>query len=77
MVNSLKYIKSHLERTKQIIGINYQQWSGLVELAKVEEERLKFEYEHQKVRINKKGGGTPKILSPEEEVCLCLTKDMS
>ncbi len=72
MTNPLKYIENYPERTKQIIGINYQQWSALVELAKVEEERLRVVHEQQKVRINKKGGGRPKILSQEEEVCLCI-----
>ena len=72
MTNPLKYIESHPERTKQIIGINYQQWLALIELTKIEEERLRVVNEQQKVRINKKGGGRPKILSQEEEVCLCV-----
>jgi DDE superfamily endonuclease/Helix-turn-helix of DDE superfamily endonuclease len=72
MTNPLKYIENHPERTKQIIGINYQQWSALVELAKVEEEKSRVAREQQKIRINKKGGGRPKILSREEEVCLCI-----
>lgn len=72
MTNPLKYIENYPERTKQIIGINYQQWSALVELAKIEEERLRAVHERQKVRINKKGGGRPKILNQEEEVCLCI-----
>lgn len=72
MTNPLKYIENHPVRTKQIIGINYQQWSALVKLAKVEEEKLRVAREQQKIRINKKGGGRPKILSREEEVCLCI-----
>jgi DDE superfamily endonuclease/Helix-turn-helix of DDE superfamily endonuclease len=72
MTNPLKYIENYPERTKQIIGINYEQWSVLVELAKVEEERLRLAHEQQKIRINKKGGGRPKILNREEEVCLCI-----
>jgi hypothetical protein len=72
MTNPLKHIEKYPERTTQIIGINYQQWSALVELAKVEEERLRLAHEQQKIRINKKGGGRPKILSREEEVCLCI-----
>lgn len=72
MTNPLKYIENYPERTKQIIGIDYQQWSALVELAKVEEERLRLAREQQKIRINKKGGGRPKILSRDEEICLCI-----
>jgi hypothetical protein len=40
MKNPLEYIENYPERTKQIIGINYEQWSALVEVAKTEEERL-------------------------------------
>ena len=72
MTNPLKYIENRPERTKQIIGINYQQWSALVEIGKVEEEKLRVAREQQKIRINKKGGGRPKILNREEEVCLCI-----
>jgi len=72
MTNPLEYIEKYPERTKQIIGINYQQWSALVEVAKVEEERLRLAREQQKIRINNKGGGRPKILTREEEVCLCI-----
>jgi hypothetical protein len=72
MKNPLEYIENHPERTKQIIGINYEQWSVLVEVAKVEEEKLRLAREQQKIRINKKGGGRPKILNREEEICLCI-----
>lgn len=72
MKNPLEYIEKYPERTKQIIGINYEQWSALVEVAKIEEERLRLAREQQKIRINKKGGGRPKKLILEEEVCLCI-----
>ena len=72
MKNPLEYIENYPERTKQIIGINYEQWSALLEIAKIEEEKLRLAREQQKIRINKKGGGRPKKLILEEEVCLCI-----
>jgi hypothetical protein len=60
MKNPLKYIENYPERTKQIIGINYEQWSALVDVAKIEEEKLRLAHEQQKIRINKKGGGRHK-----------------
>jgi DDE superfamily endonuclease/Helix-turn-helix of DDE superfamily endonuclease len=72
MKNPLEYIENYPERTKQIIGINYEQWSALVEIAKIEEEGLQLAREQQKIRINKKGGGRPKKLILEEEICLCV-----
>ena len=62
MTNSLQYIEKYPERAKQILGIDYQQWVALVEVAKNEEERIRLAQEHQKIRINKKGGGRPKKL---------------
>lgn len=72
MKNPLEYIENYPERTKKIIGINCEQWSALVGVAKIEEERLSLAREQQKIRINKKGGGRPKKLILEEEVCLCV-----
>lgn len=72
MTNPLEYIEKYPERTKQLIGIDYQQWLALLETAKIEEEKLQLAREQQKIRINKKGGGRPKKLTIEEEVCLCI-----
>ena len=72
MTSPLQYIEKHPERTKEILGIEYQQWLGLVEVAKIEEEKIKLAQEQQKVRINKKGGGRPKKLNREEQICLCI-----
>jgi hypothetical protein len=55
-----------------MLGIDYQQWLALVEVAKIEEERIRLVQEQQKIRINKQGGGRPKKLKREEEVCLCI-----
>ena len=72
MTSPLQYIEKHPERTKEILGIEYQQWLGLVQVAKIEEEKIKLAQEQQKVRINKKGGGRPKKLNREEQICLCI-----
>jgi hypothetical protein len=72
MTNPLQYIEKYPKRTKEILGIEYQQWLALVEVAKIEEEKIRLAQEHQKVRINKKGGGRPKKLKREEEICLCV-----
>jgi DDE superfamily endonuclease/Helix-turn-helix of DDE superfamily endonuclease len=72
MQNPLQYIEKHPNRAKEILGIEYEQWLALVEVAKIEEERIRLIREQEKVRINKKGGGRPKKLKREEEVCLCI-----
>jgi Helix-turn-helix of DDE superfamily endonuclease len=72
MTNPLQYIEKHPERTKNILDIEYQQWLELVDVAKIEEERVRLAQEQQKIRINKKGGGRAKKLRREEEVCLCI-----
>ena len=44
----------------------------MLEITKDEEERLQLLREQTKIRINKKGGGRPKILNQDEEICLCI-----
>jgi DDE superfamily endonuclease/Helix-turn-helix of DDE superfamily endonuclease len=72
MPNPLQYIEKHPERAQKILGIEYEQWLALVEIAKTEEEKIRLAIEQEKVRINKKGGGRPKKLKREEEICLCI-----
>ena len=72
MTNPLNYIEKYPDRTKQIIGIDRQQWLSLLKIVKDEEERLRLLREQTKIRINKKGGGRPKILNQDEEICLCI-----
>ena len=55
MTNPLNYIEKYPDRTKQIIGIDRQQWLSLLEITKDEEERLQLLREQTKIRINKKG----------------------
>ena len=72
MPNPLQHIEKHPDRSKDILGIEYEQWLTLVEVAKIEEEKIRLAREQEKVRINKKGGGRPKKLKRDEEVCLCV-----
>lgn len=72
MPNPLQHIEKHPDRSKDILGIEYEQWLALVEVAKIEEEKIRLAREQEKIRINKKGGGRPKKLKREEEVCLCV-----
>ena len=72
MPNPLQYIEKHPDRAKEILGIEHEQWLAVVEVAKIEEERIRLAREQEKIRINKKGGGRPKKLKREEEVCLCI-----
>jgi hypothetical protein len=72
MKNPLHYIHKYPDRSKQILGIGCKEWESLLEQVKMEERRREREREEKKVRINKIGGGRPKILSIEEELCLCL-----
>ena len=72
MKNPLHYIREYPERTRQILGISDLQFEALLSQAQRKAEKLEWEKEQEKKRINRKGGGRPKILTSEEEVCLCI-----
>jgi Helix-turn-helix of DDE superfamily endonuclease len=72
MASPLEYIEKYPQRTKEILGIEHEQWLALVETAKLEEEMIRLAQEQQKIRINKKGGGRQKKLKIENEICLCV-----
>jgi hypothetical protein len=72
MKNPLHYIHKYPDRSKQILGISFEQWKSLVARAKIEALQLESEKVREKIRINQPGGGRKKILSPEEEICLCI-----
>jgi hypothetical protein len=74
MKNPLHYINKYPERAKQVLGISIEQFKGLWSQAQSEAEKLEWEQERKKKRINKKGGGRPKILTREEEVCFSPTE---
>jgi DDE superfamily endonuclease/Helix-turn-helix of DDE superfamily endonuclease len=59
-------------RTKQLLGINYEQFTDLVNCAKQCHEEEKLKLEQSKIRIHRRGGGRQELLSIPEQVCLCL-----
>ncbi|MBD2607037.1 transposase family protein [Scytonema hofmannii FACHB-248] len=66
------YIQKYPSRTKQILGISYEQFQALLQSALKEHLQIQKEKEKQKVRINYPGGGRKEILSISEQICLCL-----
>ena len=72
MANPLEYIRQHPKLAKQLIGLNLTQLDQLISTAIAIDEQRKKQAELQKVRVNKKGAGRTKNLSPDEEICLTL-----
>jgi hypothetical protein len=72
MKNPLHYIHKYPERTKRLLGIDYQQFLQLLEQAQLKQAERQVEVERQKIRVNAPGGGRKPSLSVAEEVCLCL-----
>jgi Helix-turn-helix of DDE superfamily endonuclease len=77
--NPVDYIEKYPERTTSILGINYQQWQKLtieaiaklaVGIAYNQQQQQKLE--KSKIRINAQGAGRKAILTPSEEIGLCL-----
>lgn len=72
MTSPLKRIQEYPQETKRLIGIEYDQFLALVELAKKRHLQKQAEIEAAKSRINAKGGGRKSEITPEIGVCLCL-----
>ena len=72
MSNPVDYIEKYPERTKRLLGISYQQWKELTIIAIAYDKQQQEKLESSKVRINAKGGGRKPLLTPEEEIGLCL-----
>lgn len=66
------YIEKYPHRTKQILGISYDQLQSLLECAIKRHKEIKTELQKQKTRINAPGGGRKELLLIQEQVCLCL-----
>ncbi|WP_392476546.1 transposase family protein [Nostoc sp. C110] len=66
------YIQNYPHRTKQILGISYEQLQSLLNCAIQRHQEIKTKQESRKIRINAAGGGRPEKLLTEEQVCLCL-----
>jgi hypothetical protein len=72
MKNPLHYIQEYPHKTKQILGITFQQFDDLVNQAQKYHQKKQRDLEKKKIRINKKGGGGKPKLNMEEQICLCL-----
>jgi DDE superfamily endonuclease/Helix-turn-helix of DDE superfamily endonuclease len=72
MKNPLDYISEYPNRSKRVLGIDYQQFEQLLEQAEMKHRQRQAEEEEQKTRINAKGGGRKPILSVAQEVCMCV-----
>ncbi|HIK03095.1 MAG TPA: transposase family protein [Trichormus sp. M33_DOE_039] len=66
------YIQKYPLRTKQILGISYEQLQSLLNCASQRHQEIKIRQESRKIRINAAGGGRKELLSIQEQVCLCL-----
>ena len=66
------YIESRPKETKRLIGIIFDQFNQLVDLAKLAENRLQIELEKEKIRINSKGAGSREKLSISDQILLTL-----
>jgi hypothetical protein len=66
------YIQKYPLRTKQILGISYEQLQSLLNCAINRHNEIKIKQSSQKIRINAIGGGRPEKLLVQEQVCLCL-----
>ena len=72
MSNPLDYIHKYPARSKQILGISYEQFLQLAVQAQSLHQQQQSAIEKTKIRINAKGGGRQPILCLEAEICLCL-----
>ncbi|MBD2512047.1 transposase family protein [Nostoc muscorum FACHB-395] len=68
----LDYIEKYPHRTKQILGISYEQLHSLLRCGEKRHQEIKVKQESKKIRINASGGGRPTKLSISEQICLCL-----
>lgn len=66
------YIEKYPHRTKQILGISYEQLQSLLNCARQRHQEIKTKLQRQKIRINAAGGGRPEKLLIQEQICLCL-----
>lgn len=66
------YIQKYPQRTKQILGISYEQLQTLLKCATNRHNEIKSQQEIKKNRINAAGGGRKELLLIQEQVCLCL-----
>ncbi|MEH2003224.1 MAG: transposase family protein [Nostoc sp.] len=72
MTTPLERIESHPHEAKRLIGIEYEHFLALVELAEKRHLEKLALIEKNKTRIVAKGGGRKPEMSSKQGVCLCL-----
>jgi hypothetical protein len=72
LVMVFDYIQKYPLRTKQILGISYEQLQSLLNCARNRHNEIKTKQSSHKIRINAAGGGRKELLLIQEPVCLCL-----
>jgi hypothetical protein len=65
-------ITNYPQKTKEILGISYEQYQELINQAIARHKELKNAQDEEKIRINAAGGGRPQKLSWQEQITLCL-----
>jgi len=72
VTNPFHYIQKYQHRTKQILGIDHQQFLKLVQQAELMQKEQQNLLERKKIRLVATGGGRKQKLAVAEEICLCL-----
>ncbi|MGK7932196.1 MAG: transposase family protein [Microcystaceae cyanobacterium] len=72
MKNPLEHLRQYPKTCKQLIGLTLSQLEELIQQAIALDKKQKKEQEMAKVRVNQKGAGRRRSLSPEEGICLTL-----
>ena len=72
MTNPYQDIQRHLERTKLLLGMDFEQFEQLVRVARHTDEQHKAAVKHQKTVSTSLEEGTLPTLSMPEQICICL-----
>ena len=72
MTNPLERIESHPHEAKRLIGIEYEHFLALVDLAEQKHLEKQAKIEETKVRLIAIGGGRRPNMSSKQGICLCL-----
>ena len=72
MTNPLERIESHPHEAKRLIGIEYEHFLALVDLAEQKHLEKQAEIEKNKIRLIAIGGGRRANMSSKQGICLCL-----
>jgi hypothetical protein len=72
MTTPLERIESHPHESKRLIGIEYEHFLALVDLAEQKHLEKQALLEKNKIRIVAKGGGRRPDMSSKQGICLCL-----